>query len=89
MVNNGAILNQFTEPLRAVQDCMVLDLDKKQLKKLCMLLRWKFFGIGAANRGVELLGSRVVGISNKPIDYRGYGGLQVCVNDLDGGKPMG
>ena len=39
MVNNGAILNQFKEPLRAVQDCMVLDLDKKQLKKLCMLLR--------------------------------------------------
>ena len=49
VVNNGAILNQFTEPLRAVQDCMVLDLDKKQLKKLCMLLRWKFFGVGAAN----------------------------------------
>lgn len=89
MVNNGAILNQFKEPLRAVQDCMVLDLDKKQLKKLCMLLRWKFFGIGAANRGLENGGSRLVGISNKPIDYRGYSGLQVCVNDLEGGKPMG
>lgn len=89
MVNNGAILNQFKEPLRAVQDCMVLDLDKKQLKKLCMLLRWKFFGIGAANRGLENGGSPLVGISNKPIDYRGYSGLQVCVNDLEGGKPMG
>lgn len=89
VVNNGAILNQFKEPLRAVQDCMVLDLDKKQLKKLCMLLRWKFFGVGAANRGLEIEGSHLVGISNKPIDYRNYSGLQVCVNDLEGGKPMG
>lgn len=49
IVGTGCILNQFDEPLRAVQDCMVLDLDKKQLKKLCMLLRWKYFGVGAAN----------------------------------------
>ena len=46
---SGCILNQFNEPLRAVQDCVVVDLDKKELKKLCMLLRWKFFGVGAAN----------------------------------------
>ena len=49
IVGTGCILNQFDEPLRAVQDCMVLDLDKKQLKKRCMLLRWKYFGVGAAN----------------------------------------
>ena len=49
VVGCGCIFNQFDEPARAVQDCVVIDLDKKQLKKLCMLLRWKFFGVGAAN----------------------------------------
>ena len=39
VVGPGCILNQFNEPLRAVQDCVVVDLDKKELKKLCMLLR--------------------------------------------------
>ena len=84
MVNNGAILNQFKEPLRAVQDCMVLDLDKKQLKKLCMLLRWKFFGIGAANRGLENGGSPLVGVNDleggKPMGWACVWALTVaCV----------
>ena len=49
VVGSGSILNQFTEQVRAVQDCMVIDVDKKTLKKLCMLIRWKYFGMGAAN----------------------------------------
>ena len=54
VVGPGCILNQFNEPLRAVQDCVVVDLDKKELKKLCMLLRWKYFGVGAANCKYEV-----------------------------------
>ena len=49
VVGPGCLLNQFAEPMRAVQDCVVIDVDKKELKKLCMLLRWKYFGVGATN----------------------------------------
>ena len=49
VVGSGSILNQFAEQVRAVQDCVVIDVDKKTLKKLCMLIRWKYFGMGAAN----------------------------------------
>ena len=31
----------------------------------------------------------VVGIPTKEVDFRGYGGLQLCVNDIDGVKPVG
>ena len=92
IVGTGCILNQFDEPLKAVQDCMVLDLDKKQLKKLCMLLRWKYFGVGAANCTFTFSlnsCSYLVGIPTKEVDFRGYGGLQICVNDIDGVKPVG
>ena len=50
VVNPGSILNHFEDSLRGVQDCIVIDVDKKQLKHLCMLLRWKFFGVGISNR---------------------------------------
>ena len=55
VVGSGSILNQFKEQVRAVQDCVVIDVDKKTLKKLCMLIRWKFFGMGAANCMYNLL----------------------------------
>lgn len=88
VVGPGCLLNQFAEPMRAVQDCVVIDVDKKELKKLCMLLRWKYFGVGATNCALSL-DCHVDGLPTKPIDFRGFAGLQVCVNDLDGIKPMG
>lgn len=46
VVSSGCILNQFDEKVRAADECVVIDVDKKQLKVLCMLLRWKYFGYG-------------------------------------------
>ena len=55
LISPGCILNKFTEQsLCAMQDCVVIDCDKKQLQQLCMLLRWKSFGIGASNRSLSL-----------------------------------
>lgn len=86
LISPGCILNKFTEQsLCAMQDCVVIDCDKKQLQQLCMLLRWKSFGIGASNRSLSLsFSSLPVNLSLKAIDFRGYSGLQVCVNDLMG-----
>lgn len=72
-----------------MQDCIVIDITKKQLEELCILLRWKCFGIGAANRLLAFVSSRAVNLSLKAIDFRGYSGLQVCVNDLMGLRVIG
>ena len=46
VVSNGCILNQFEEKVRCAEECSVINVDKKQLKTICMLLRWKYFGYG-------------------------------------------
>ena len=46
VVGSGCILNQFEEPVRSLTECAVITVDKKQLKRLCMLLRWPGFGQG-------------------------------------------
>ena len=50
LISPGRILDDCKDSLCAMQDCIVIDITKKQLEELCILLRWKFFGIGAANR---------------------------------------
>ena len=46
VVGSGCILNQFEEPVRSLTECAVITVDKRELKKLCMLLRWSGFGQG-------------------------------------------
>lgn len=82
-------MDDCKESLCAMQDCIVIDITKKQLEELCLLLRWKCFGIGAANRLLAFVSSRPVNLSLKAIDFRGYSGLQVCVNDLMGLRVIG
>lgn len=89
VVGSGCILNQFAEKVRCATECTVIDVDKKQLKKLCMLLRWKCFGQGVSSSAVVPRSSSVETITSKRVDTQGFAGLQVCVNDFEGVKPLG
>ena len=46
VVTSGCILNQFDEHVICASECTVINVDKKQLKTICMLLRWKYLGQG-------------------------------------------
>ena len=46
VVSSGCILNGQTEKVRCLTTCSTVTVDKKQLKKMCMLLRWPYFGYG-------------------------------------------
>lgn len=52
-IAKGAILNGSSEEIWTIDECSLLDLDKHELKRLCELLRWKFFGYGIVSGGVR------------------------------------
>lgn len=52
-IPKGAILNGSSEEIWTIDECALLDLDKHELKQLCELLRWKFFGYGIVSGGVR------------------------------------
>lgn len=56
VVGSGCILNQFDKPVRSLTECAVITVDKKQLKKLCMLLRWSGFGVGINTSARDCIG---------------------------------
>ncbi|KNB43711.1 endonuclease exonuclease phosphatase [Blastocystis sp. subtype 4] len=54
-VDPGAILNASTEKVRCVTRCSVVTVDKKELKRLCMMIRWPFFGYGIRIPSMDVL----------------------------------
>lgn len=46
VVTAGCILNSQTEKVRCLTTCCTVTVDKKQLKKMCMLIRWPYLGYG-------------------------------------------
>lgn len=52
-IAKGAILNGSSEEIWTIDECSLIDLDKHELKRLCELLRWKFFGYGIVSGGVR------------------------------------
>ena len=82
LVGSGCILNQFEEPVRSLTECAVITVDKKQLKRLCMLARWPFLGSGLrSGEGIHQLTGRV---GTKCCEWKAFRGLQVCVREMEG-----
>ena len=54
LINPGSVLNHYDKPLCAMQDCVVVDLKKDLATSFCILLQWKFFGLGVSSGSLSL-----------------------------------
>lgn len=52
-IAKGSILNGSSDEIWTIEECSLLDLDKHELKRLCEMLRWKFFGYGIVTGGIR------------------------------------
>ena len=71
-----------TEKVRCVSRCSVVTVDKKELKRLCMMIRWPFFGYGIRIPSMDVW--KLEYEKEKECQWDSILGLQVCVCECDG-----